>query len=88
MSSGERITQPGKVAIIYSSENEAKEYVNYIHYLHLINYISDDVEWLTLKDLQGMTGLKALRISILYIRSGAGKTESKTIELLREISHN
>ncbi|MEP6627479.1 MAG: GAF domain-containing protein, partial [Ginsengibacter sp.] len=85
---GERLTQPGKIAIIYSSEKEAKEYLNYIHYLQFINYISADVEWLTLKDLQGMTGLKALRISIMYDRSGGGKTESKAIELLKEISHN
>ena len=85
---GERLTQPGKIAIVYSSEKEAKEYVNYIHYLQFINYISADVEWLTLKDLQGMTGLKALRISIIYNRSGGGKTESKAIELLKEISHN
>ena len=85
---GERLTQPGKIAIVYSSEKEAKEYGNYIHYLQFINYISADVEWLTLKDLQGMTGLKALRISIIYNRSGGGKTESKAIELLKEISHN
>lgn len=85
---GERLTQPGKIAVVYSSEKEAKEYVNYIHYLQFINYISADVEWLTLKDLQGMTGLKALRISIMYNRGGGGKTESKAIELLKEISHN
>ena len=80
---GERLTQPGKIAIIYSNEKEAKEYMNYIHYLQFINYISSDIETLTLKDLQGMTGLKALRVSILYNKSGAIK-ESKAVELLKD----
>ncbi len=85
--SGERLTQPGKIAIIYSNEKEAKEYMNYIHYLQFINYIGSDVETLTLKDLQGMTGLKALRVSISYNKS-TGLKESKAVELIKEISHN
>ena len=36
---GERLTQPGKIAIIYSSEQEVKEYMDYINYLRFINYI-------------------------------------------------
>lgn len=85
--SSERLTQPGKIAIIYSHEQEIKEYMNYIHYLQFINYIGPDVEWLTLKDLQGMTGLKALRVSVLYNKSG-GIKESKAADLLKEINHN
>jgi len=85
---GERLTQPGKIAIIYSHEKEAKEYINYIHYLQFINFISSDIEWLTLKDLQGITGLKALRVSILYNKASDGINDSKAIELLKEISQN
>ncbi|MEO8766082.1 MAG: GAF domain-containing protein [Ginsengibacter sp.] len=85
--SSERLTQPGKIAIIYSNEKEVKEYMNYINYLQFINYVGSDLEWLTLKDLQGMTGLKALRVSILYNRTGKIK-ESKAVELLKEIAHN
>ncbi|MGZ4049255.1 MAG: GAF domain-containing protein [Bacteroidia bacterium] len=84
---GERLTQPGKIAIIYSYENEAKEYLNYIHYLQFINYIGSDLEWLTLKDLQGMTGLKALRVSILYNKID-GIKESKAVKLVKEINQN
>ena len=62
------------------------EYKNYIHYLQFINYIGPEVEWLTLKDLQGMTGLKALRVSILYNKSGI--KESKAVEFLKEVNHN
>jgi hypothetical protein len=85
--SSERITQPGKIAIIYSQEKEVKEYMDYIRYLQFINYIGADVESLTLKDLQGMTGLKALRVSILYNKTG-GIKESKAVEFLKEINHN
>src|SRR5215212_3915744 len=85
--SGLRLTQPGKIAIIYSQEKEAKEYTNYIHYLQFINYIGSDVEWLTLKDMQGITGLKALRVSVLYNKSG-GIKESKGVKLIKEINQN
>ncbi|MGH2646976.1 MAG: GAF domain-containing protein, partial [Ginsengibacter sp.] len=83
----ERLTQPGKIAIVYSQEKEAKEYLNYIHYLQFINFVSADVEYFTLKDLQGMTGLKALRVSVLYNKTG-GIKESKAVELLKVINHN
>ncbi|MEO9021197.1 MAG: hypothetical protein ABI237_14360 [Ginsengibacter sp.] len=83
----ERLTQPGKIAIIYFNDKEAKEYINYIHYLQSINYISSEIEWFTLKDLQGATGLKALRISVLYSKSRETK-ESKAVELLKKINLN
>src|SRR6185295_6205073 len=85
--SGQRLTQPGKIAIIYSQEKEAKEYMNYIHYLQFINYITPDVEMLTLKDLQGMTGLKALRVSILY-NNTEGINQSKAVKLIKELNQN
>jgi hypothetical protein len=84
--SSERVTQPGKIAIIYSNEKEVKEYMNYINYLQFINYAGNDVEWLTLKDLQGMTGLKALRVSVTYHK--APEKESKAIQFLKEMTHN
>ena len=85
--SGERLTQAGKIAIIYSNEGEAKEYMNYIQYLQFINYIGSEIESFTIKDLQGMTGLKALRVSILYNKID-GIKESKAVKLVKEIHHN
>ncbi|MGH2647237.1 MAG: GAF domain-containing protein, partial [Ginsengibacter sp.] len=84
---GERLTQPGKIAIIYSSEQEVKEYMDYINYLRFINYIDTDLELLTLRDLQGMTGLKAMRVSVLYNKID-GIKESKAVKLLKELHHN
>jgi hypothetical protein len=84
---GLRLTQPGKIAIIYSQEKEAKEYMNYIHYLQFINYIGSDVEMLTLKDLQGVTGLKALRVPVLFSSSDQ-MNQSKSVKLIKEIIQN
>jgi len=84
---GQRLTQPGKIAIIYSHEKDAKEYMNYIHYLQFINYIGSDIEMLTLKDLQGVTGLKALRISVSYNKTVEVK-ESKAVKLIKELNQN
>lgn len=61
----ERLTQPGKIALVYMSEEEAKEYIEYIHFLHEQNILSNNPEFLELEDLQGVTGLKAIRIDVL-----------------------
>ncbi|MEM1320112.1 MAG: GAF domain-containing protein [Bacteroidota bacterium] len=62
----ERLTQPKKIAIVYSQNKEAQEYIKYLEYLQSINYIEEEIEWLELNDLQGATGLKALRVTIRY----------------------
>ena len=76
--SSERLTQPGKLAIVYSQEKEAKEYVQYLEYLKSINYLTGDIEWLELEDLQGIQRLKALRVNIEFDRS------SKSVDLLSQ----
>jgi len=82
----ERLTLPGKIAIVYSQDKEAKEYLNYLRYLQSIGYIGPHVEWLTLKDLQGITGLKALRVEVVYQKSFGGIQESKAVELLERVN--
>ncbi|MDQ3022669.1 MAG: hypothetical protein M3R36_19210 [Bacteroidota bacterium] len=62
--SKERLSFPGKIAIVYSQENEAEEYKQYINFLKTKNYISSEVEAFELADMQGIHGLKALRISV------------------------
>jgi hypothetical protein len=61
----ERLTQPGKIAIVYSQNKDAYEYLNYIKYLQSENLVRK-VEMLDLEDLQGVSGLKAIRIEVLY----------------------
>jgi hypothetical protein len=60
----ERLTQPGKIAIVYSHRREGMEYGEYIDYLRNGGYLRDEVEKLDLQDLQGVHGLKALRVAV------------------------
>jgi hypothetical protein len=60
----ERLTQPGKIAIVYSHRQEAREYLDYIDYLQASGYLKDELENLDLQDLQGAQGLKALRVAV------------------------
>ncbi len=62
----ERITQPGKITIIYSQRADEKEYLKYIGFLQHKKLLDKDTEILKLEDLQGVTGLKAIRVSVLY----------------------
>jgi hypothetical protein len=62
----ERLTQPGKLAIVYSQDWEADEYLQYIQYLQSIDYLDDNLERLELQDLQGTSGLQAFRVGFKY----------------------
>ena len=60
----ERLTQPGKIAMVYSNPKEAQEYQEYILFLQSKKILSPDIENLELEELQGVSGLKALRVTI------------------------
>ena len=60
----ERVTQPRKLAIIYSQPAEANEYRGYLEYLGARGYVTGEVEDLALDELQGVKGLRALRVAI------------------------
>ena len=62
--SDERLTQPGKIALVYFSDAEASEYISYIKYLQADGILKDDLEKLQLEELSGVTGLKALRVGV------------------------
>ena len=66
--SAERLTQPGKIALVYFNESIVEEYVHYIHALQAQSVLQDDLEFLELEELQGVNGLKALRVSINFDR--------------------
>jgi hypothetical protein len=59
-----RLTQPGKIALVYFSQKEADEYIDYIRYLQEQNILNNDLEELDLEELQGVSGLKALRVGV------------------------
>jgi hypothetical protein len=62
----ERLTQPGKIAIIYFNDKEAEEYTGYINYLQEKDIFTSEVEDMELEDLQGVSGLRALRVELKW----------------------
>jgi len=62
----ERFTQPGKLAIVYTQLKEAEEYAEYIEFLQTQNLLKPGIEHHDLEELQGVVGLKGLRVDIQY----------------------
>ena len=60
----ERLTEPGKIAIVYSNRQEAAEYLEYIDYLQAAGFLLTETEDVELQDLQGAQGLSALRVTV------------------------
>lgn len=73
----ERLTQPNKIAIVYSQDREAAEYRRYIEYLQASGYLEPEIEDLELEDLQGVHGLRALRVTINLKQSEAERNGSE-----------
>jgi hypothetical protein len=61
---GQRLTQPDQIAIVYSHPREASEYRGYIEYLQAQGRLAPGLEELELDHLQGAQGLRALRVSL------------------------
>ncbi|MEX0361075.1 MAG: GAF domain-containing protein, partial [Allomuricauda sp.] len=71
----ERLTQKGKLAIVYSQRKDEKEYMRYIKFLKAKGYFTNNIEIVELEGLQGVTGLKAIRAEILYSGDKDKKSE-------------
>jgi hypothetical protein len=63
--SGERLTQPGTIAIVYSQHKELEEYLEFIEYLQNEKLLGFELEHLDLEDTQGISGLKAVRVNVV-----------------------
>ena len=83
----ERVTQPGKITIVYSQKEDEEEYLTYIRFLQFRKQLDSDVEMVELEDLQGVTGLKAIRVSVLYAENKKKDKKYYTYEdLISEIN--
>jgi hypothetical protein len=60
----ERITQPGKIAVIYTQPQEGREIRRYIDFLRSQGFLKGETEALDVEELPGVQGLKALRVEI------------------------
>ncbi|TYA69918.1 GAF domain-containing protein [Seonamhaeicola marinus] len=81
----ERVTQKGKISIVYSQKQDEIEYMRYIKFLQEKHYLDDDVEIVELQDLQAVTGLKAIRVSVLYHKDENDKLFYTYDDLMKEI---
>jgi len=62
--SGERLTQPGRIAVVYSNPSEGKGIRQHIDFLTSLGKFQNDFEMLTLDDMPDVRGLKAIRIGV------------------------
>ena len=82
----ERVTQKGKITIVYSQKEDEREYLRYVRFLQSKHYLDTDVEIVELEDLQAVTGLKAIRASVLYHKEEGDKSYYTYDDLMKEIS--
>ncbi|MGY8914125.1 MAG: GAF domain-containing protein [Flavobacteriales bacterium] len=81
----ERLTQKGKLSIVYSQKKDELEYLRYIKFLKSKGYFTNNIEIVELEGLQGVSGLKAIRVEFLYAK---GKESERTFtydDLIQEI---
>lgn len=63
-STDERLTQPNKIAIVYLYAYEIEVYLTCIQSYIDQELLTNEVEYLDLEDLQGVVGLKAIRVTM------------------------
>ena len=80
----ERITRPGSIAIIYSQEEDAIEYKKYLSFLYSKGYVESNVENHDLENLQGISGLRALRVEVKY-KNSTPEEEITVEELIKSL---
>jgi hypothetical protein len=77
--SEERLTQPGKIGIVYSQHKEEAEYLEYIEFLQNEKLLGENIEYLDLEDTQGISGLKAIRVDINLSTEETPKVELSNV---------
>jgi len=83
----DRITEKGKITIVYSQKQEEAEYRRYIQFLQYKKMLGNVIESFEVEDLQGVTGLKALRVSVEYDNAKKSEGSYSYEDLLKELSH-
>jgi hypothetical protein len=83
----ERITQKGKLTIVYTQKKEEIEYRRYIQFLQHQNMLGNVIETFDVEDLQGVTGLKAMRVAVTYNSNERPEGTYSYDDLLKELEH-
>jgi len=79
--SEERLTQPGKIAIVYSQHKELLEYTEYIEFLQNEGLLGENIEHLDLEDTQGISGLKGIRVDVNLTTETASQPKEPVMRL-------
>ncbi|WP_421813083.1 GAF domain-containing protein [Flagellimonas sp.] len=82
----ERLTQKGKLSIVYSQRKDEKEYLRYISFLKAKGYFTNNIEIVELEGVQGVSGLKAIRAEILYQKDKKSERTYTYDDLMEELS--
>jgi hypothetical protein len=72
----ERLTQPDTIAVVYNGSEEEKEYESYFRFLKKQELFEGEPEMLELEDMQGVSGLKAMRLKIAMFQKNNQSTET------------
>ncbi|MBO0348287.1 GAF domain-containing protein [Phormidium pseudopriestleyi FRX01] len=62
---GDRITQPGMLTVVYATNKEWEEYEQYLRYLAREGWVADKIEFGTVEPQPGVSGLKFARVRVL-----------------------
>ena len=81
----ERVTQPGHIAVIYTMDKERDEYARYIEYLQAKGFLRNEPEHLLVEDLQGVQGLKAIRLEVELQKASSPEAAAERMELARKL---
>ncbi|MFN2358219.1 MAG: GAF domain-containing protein [Desulfotignum sp.] len=61
---GERLTQPGRIAVVYANPAEETQIQQHIRFLTDQGALENDLEFLDLDDMPDVMGLKAIRVGV------------------------
>ncbi len=82
----ERITEKEKITIVYSQNSEEAEYLKYIKYLQHKKILEPAIEQFEVEDLQGVSGLRAIRVKVINNTSNASIKKITYQDLLDELN--
>jgi len=84
--SKERITEKEKITIVYSQNSEEAEYLKYIKYLQHKKILEPSIEQFEVEDLQGVSGLRAIRVKVINNNTNPVEQKITYQDLLDELN--
>ena len=82
----QRLTEKGKLSIVYSQPKDEREYMRYLSFLQAKGYFTNSIEIVELEGLQGVNGLKAIRAEIAYKKDKGSERTYTYEDLMKELN--